>query len=144
MVRFPKVNWQVLAVCAALTPPTFSFAQQEVTWAEDVMPIFQVKCQDCHRPDSIAPMSLLTYEQVRPFAPIIKYRVENRVMPPWHDNTENNPYNPDPTQWVGWGDRTVDEMAHNWVDVTFLGQEDYETMLADRNARLALRQGDSE
>ncbi len=53
----------------------------------------------------------------------------------WHDNTANNPYNPDPNQWVGWGDRTVDEMAHNWVDVTYLGQEEYERMLADRNAR---------
>lgn len=53
----------------------------------------------------------------------------------WHDNTEGNPYNPDPNQWVGWGDRTVDEMAHNWVDVTYLGQEEYERMLAERNVR---------
>ena len=53
----------------------------------------------------------------------------------WHDNTTGNPYNPDPNQWVGWGDRTVDEMAHNWVDVTYLGQEEYERMLAERNVR---------
>ncbi len=53
----------------------------------------------------------------------------------WHDNTENNPSNPDPNQWVGWGDRTVDEMAHNWVDVTHLGQEEYERMVAERSAR---------
>ena len=53
----------------------------------------------------------------------------------WHDNTENNPSNPDPNQWVGWGDRTVDEMAHNWVDVTYLGQEGYERMVAERSAR---------
>ncbi|PCJ25568.1 MAG: hypothetical protein COA96_07025 [SAR86 cluster bacterium] len=52
----------------------------------------------------------------------------------WHDNTESNPYNPDPNQWVGWGDRTVDEMAHNWVDVTYLGQEEFERMVAERNA----------
>ena len=57
------------------------------------------------------------------------------VTTAWHDNTENNPYNPDPNQWVGWGDRTVDEMAHNWVDVTYLGQEEYERMVAERNAR---------
>ncbi|MDT8427753.1 MAG: hypothetical protein RQ757_03190 [Pseudomonadales bacterium] len=56
----------------------------------------------------------------------------------WHDNTANNPYNPDPNQWVGWGDRTVDEMSHNWVDITYLGQEEYERMLAERNAKLAL------
>lgn len=59
----------------------------------------------------------------------------------WHDNTANNPNNPDPTQWVGWGDRTVDEMAHNWVDVTYLDQDEYERMLADRNARLAMQSG---
>lgn len=59
----------------------------------------------------------------------------------WHDNTANNPYNPDPNQWVGWGDRTVDEMAHNWVDVTYLGQEEYERMVADRNAKLARQSG---
>ncbi len=53
----------------------------------------------------------------------------------WHDNTEANPYNPDPNQWVGWGDRTVDEMAHNWVDVTYLGQEEYEKLVAERSAR---------
>ncbi len=57
------------------------------------------------------------------------------VTTAWHDNTTGNPYNPDPNQWVGWGDRTVDEMAHNWVDVTYLGQEEYERMLAERNVR---------
>jgi hypothetical protein len=43
----------------------------------------------------------------------------------WHDNTANNKNNPDPTQWVGWGDRTVDEMAHGWVNVTYISEEDY-------------------
>jgi len=52
----------------------------------------------------------------------------------WHDNTPENPNNPDHTQWVGWGDRTVDEMAHAWVDVTYLSQEQYEAELARREA----------
>ena len=52
----------------------------------------------------------------------------------WHDNTMENPNNPDPEQWVGWGDRTVDEMAHARVDVTYLEQEDYETLVAERAA----------
>ncbi len=43
----------------------------------------------------------------------------------WHDNTVNNRNNPDPEQWVGWGDRTVDEMAHAWVNVTYMSDEDY-------------------
>jgi hypothetical protein len=44
----------------------------------------------------------------------------------WHDNTTNNKNNPDPNQWVGWGDRTVDEMAHAWVNVTYISDEDYQ------------------
>jgi len=43
----------------------------------------------------------------------------------WHDNTAANRGNPDPNQWVGWGDRTVDEMAHAWVNVTYISDEDY-------------------
>ena len=56
------------------------------------------------------------------------------VFTAWHDNTDANPNNPDPAQWVGWGDRTVDEMAHAWVDVTYLEQEDYERLVAARRA----------
>ncbi len=47
----------------------------------------------------------------------------------WHDNTTNNKNNPDPDQWVGWGDRTVDEMAHAWVNVTYISDEDYQEYL---------------
>jgi hypothetical protein len=43
----------------------------------------------------------------------------------WHDNTASNRNNPDPNQWVGWGDRTVDEMAHAWVNVTYISEADY-------------------
>lgn len=48
----------------------------------------------------------------------------------WHDNTAGNPNNPDPNQWVGWGDRTVDEMAHAWVNVTYISDEDYQAWVA--------------
>ena len=58
----------------------------EVTFAKDVAPIFQQKCQSCHQPNSIAPMSLITYEQSRPWARAIKQRVSTRQMPPWHIN----------------------------------------------------------
>ena len=53
----------------------------------------------------------------------------------WHDNTADNPNNPDPGQWVGWGDRTVDEMAHNWIDVTYLEQEEFNKLVAQRKAK---------
>ena len=54
------------------------------TFTKDVAPIFQAKCESCHRPDSIAPMSLQTFEEARPFSRAIKQRVEARQMPPWH------------------------------------------------------------
>ena len=49
----------------------------------------------------------------------------------WHDNTAANRGNPDPNQWVGWGDRTVDEMAHAWVNVTYISDEDYKAWAAE-------------
>ncbi len=57
------------------------------------------------------------------------------VFTAWHDNTANNPNNPDPRQWVGWGDRTVDEMAHVWVDVTYLDQVDFDKQVAARKTK---------
>jgi hypothetical protein len=56
------------------------------------------------------------------------------VFTAWHDNTTNNPNNPDPNQWVGWGDRTVDEMAHVWIDVTYLNQADFDKLVAARKS----------
>jgi hypothetical protein len=55
-----------------------------VTFSKDVAPIFQAKCQECHQPNSIAPMSLITYQDARPWARSIKERVATRQMPPWH------------------------------------------------------------
>jgi hypothetical protein len=55
-----------------------------ITFSRDVAPILQAKCQECHQPNSIAPMSLITYQEVRPWARSIKERVATRQMPPWH------------------------------------------------------------
>src|SRR5262245_58091657 len=57
---------------------------KQVTFSKDVAPIFQKKCQECHQPNSIAPMSLITYQEARPWARSIKERVSTRQMPPWH------------------------------------------------------------
>lgn len=54
------------------------------TFAKDVAPIFQARCQACHRPGMMAPMSLLTYQDARPWARAIRDRVSRREMPPWH------------------------------------------------------------
>jgi hypothetical protein len=54
------------------------------TFTKDVAPIFQKACENCHRPGSIAPMSLLTWKDARPWAKSIKEKVVGRTMPPWH------------------------------------------------------------
>lgn len=53
----------------------------------------------------------------------------------WHDNTAANKSNPDPNQWVGWGDRTVDEMAHAWVNITYMDDEDFKVEVEKRKAK---------
>jgi hypothetical protein len=58
-------------------------APAAVTFHQDVEPILQKNCQECHRPGEIAPMSLLTYQQVRPYAKAIKADVLQHKMPPW-------------------------------------------------------------
>jgi hypothetical protein len=75
-----------MAVGAVLLTSSFAAAQapKQVTFSKDVAPIFQAKCQSCHEPGSIAPMSLVTYRDARPWARSIKSRVETRQMPPWH------------------------------------------------------------
>jgi len=59
-------------------------APNSVTFTRDVAPIFQKSCQTCHHPGTAAPMSLLTFQDVRPWAKSIKARVVAREMPPWH------------------------------------------------------------
>jgi hypothetical protein len=53
------------------------------TFSRDIAPILQRSCQSCHRPGAMAPMALLTYEEVRPWASAIKRRTATREMPPW-------------------------------------------------------------
>ena len=54
----------------------------------------------------------------------------------WYDNTRANPRNPDPDQWVGFGDRTVDEMGHAWMNVTYMSDEEYNSMLVKRKQKM--------
>src|SRR6187397_2956587 len=72
-------------VAALFTAPTHAAdVKGTVTYAKDVAPILMDKCQSCHRPGQVAPMSLLTYEEARPRARAIKTKVQARMMPPWH------------------------------------------------------------
>src|SRR5882757_3365845 len=69
------------ATAGAQTPP--KAAASSVTFTKDIAPILQRSCQSCHRPGQMAPMSLLTYQDARPWARSIKQRVSERQMPPW-------------------------------------------------------------
>jgi hypothetical protein len=79
-----------LMLAAAVFVPAASLmaadltAARPVTFSKDVAPIFQEKCQTCHRAGSMAPMSLVTYDETRPWAKAIRQRVITRQMPPWH------------------------------------------------------------
>jgi hypothetical protein len=78
------VNLVGATVGVLLIVPAAAPAQDaQVTFAKDVAPIIQAKCENCHRPGTSAPMALRTYDEVRPWAPLIKDRVMKRVMPPW-------------------------------------------------------------
>jgi mono/diheme cytochrome c family protein len=65
-------------------PALAADASKPVTFSKDIAPIFQAKCQECHQPNSIAPMPLISFQEARPWARSIKERVASRQMPPWH------------------------------------------------------------
>src|ERR1700684_3784119 len=69
---------------AAETSAVTGANKPQVTFTKDVAPLLQNRCQTCHRPDTFAPMSLLNYEDVRPWAKSIKQKVLAREMPPWY------------------------------------------------------------
>ena len=75
------------AAAAAEGTPTFS---------KDVAPIFYRNCAECHRPTMFAPMSLMSYEEARPWLRAIKERVTARTMPPWGSDQPHGVFRNDP------------------------------------------------
>lgn len=84
-----------LTLAAAVVPMAFA-GDEAPTFTKDILPILQENCQTCHRPSGlnlggmIAPMSLMTYQDVRPWAKSIAREVANRDMPPWDASPEFN------------------------------------------------------
>ena len=75
----------VAVMLLLVTGPTASTtSENNPTFSKDVAPIFYKNCTGCHRPGEIAPMSLLTYKDARPWAKSIREKVANKEMPPWH------------------------------------------------------------
>ena len=89
---FDRKNFLLSLFASCLLPSlvsTGAVAQEsDVTFHRDIEPILQRSCQNCHRPGGVAPMPLVTYEQVAPFAGLIEYKTALRdragAMPPWY------------------------------------------------------------
>src|SRR5438046_9824027 len=89
--RFRLGAGLVVAAVVAVTPFALKAEQaapQTVTFTKHIAPILQRSCENCHRPDGVAPMALVTYDDVRPWARAIKQRTgigpKAGVMPPWY------------------------------------------------------------
>jgi hypothetical protein len=91
-LRYRLCTGVLSAGVVALSPFAVTAQQaapaREVTFTKDIAPILQRSCENCHRPDGVAPMSLVTYEDARPWARAIKQRTsigpKAGVMPPWY------------------------------------------------------------
>jgi hypothetical protein len=85
--HFAFLGFIVLVACVAL-PSTSADGPRDsakaVTFTKDVAPIFYKNCAECHKPNDIAPMSLINYKDARPWARSIREMVATRQMPPWH------------------------------------------------------------
>jgi mono/diheme cytochrome c family protein len=82
--RFTLLAGLTIASLATSTAVVPAQSSDTPTFSRDVAPILYRNCVTCHRPGEIAPMSLLTFQQARPYARSIRERVELGTMPPWH------------------------------------------------------------
>jgi peroxiredoxin len=63
-----------------------------ITFSKDVSRILQNRCQECHRPNQIGPMALLTYDDVASWSETIREVIEDRRMPPWHADPKHGKF----------------------------------------------------
>ena len=93
MRRYGFVVAGLVGIAAlGVTQRQTSAADEPVTFSKHVLPILQKNCQSCHRPGQIAPMSLVTFREARPWARSMKAKVESRQMPPWFADPAHGPF----------------------------------------------------
>lgn len=97
-----------LGVVLLLATAAYKPAQSKVTFTKDVAPILYKNCAECHRPGEIGPMSLLSYQEARPWAKSIREQVVKRTMPPW----------------------TADPKVGQWANDPRLSQQEIDTIVA--------------
>jgi len=115
-VRLARITGALAAFAAvmALSAPQVAGGQAApgaVTFAKDVAPILYKNCVECHRPTMFAPMSLVTFEEARPWARAIKQKVVKREMPPWTADAPAGTFRNDPRL----SQREIDTIVA-WVD----------------------------
>jgi hypothetical protein len=88
-----------------------SASAQTLTFSKDVAPIVFNKCASCHRPGEVAPMSLTSFKEVRPWAGAIREKVASRVMPPWHADRAHGAFRND----LSLSQAEIDTIV-NWVN----------------------------
>src|SRR4051812_43221492 len=84
----------VLILASTVSPAAAPMAP---TFSKDIAPIVFDKCAECHRPTGMAPMSLLTYEDARPWARAVKQKTTSRQMPPWGADPTVGKFQNDPS-----------------------------------------------
>ena len=81
----------------------------------------------------------ITYPYADDVAPLLPAGTIIHVTT-WHDNTDNNKYNPNPKNWVGYGQRTIDEMSFAWVSLYYLDEADYQQRVQARSLQARRQQ----
>src|SRR5438874_11447855 len=104
------MRWYVLSLCGVMGLAAAP-APKEATFHKHVEPVLQARCQGCHRPGEAAPMSLLTYQDARPWAKAIKEAVLVRRMPPWFADSAHGEFANDRRL----ADREIETLV-SWVD----------------------------
>ncbi len=88
LIALPAVLMIAAPLVLGASPQAPAAPAAEVTYTRHIAPILQRSCESCHRAEGVAPMSLQTYEDVRPWARAIKQRTglgpRAGVMPPWY------------------------------------------------------------
>ena len=100
-----------LALALTLVGVGSAASAQTPTFSKDVAPIVFAKCAGCHRPGEVAPMPLLSFKDVRPWASAIKEKVSTRIMPPWHADRAYGAFRNNPSLSQGEIDTIV-----SWVN----------------------------
>src|SRR5712691_3052655 len=120
----------IFSVLVALSTAAYAAdGKPPATFTKDVAPIFYKSCVECHRPTMFAPMSLVSYDDARPWARSIKQRVTARTMPPWGADSPHGLFKNDP--------RLTDEQIAtivSWVDAGAPKGDDADLPLAPQLA----------